>query len=213
MPQASTLLVFAAASLAFLVVPGPSVLFVVTRSLEQGSAAGVMSAVGVQAGGLVHVGAAVLGLSALLASSATAFSIVKYAGAAYLIFLGVQRLRRPRDDRPAHEGARSSRASLFRQGLVVNALNPKTAIFFLAFLPQFADPDRGPIAPQIAVLGTCFLALATVSDGTYALVAGSIGTRLRRSEGLRRRMDRVGGLVFIALGAGAALSGDHARSG
>lgn len=129
MPEPPTLLVFAGASVALLVFPGPSVIYIVTRSVEQGRRAGLVSMLGVEAGGLVHVAAAALGISALVASSATAFSIVKYAGAAYLVYLGVQRWRRGGEDpgRPEPQ----ARAELFRQGMVVNVLNPKTAIFFL----------------------------------------------------------------------------------
>jgi threonine/homoserine/homoserine lactone efflux protein len=209
-PAPSTLLVFAAASLALIAIPGPSVIYIVTRSLEQGRAAGLVSMLGVEAGGLLHVAAAALGLSALLASSAAAFAVVKYLGAAYLILLGLQRLRRREGDRlPAP--APASRSRLFRHGVLVNALNPKVAIFFLAFLPQFVDPARGAVAAQVAVLGLCFIALAVLSDSAYALVAGGVGERLRRSAAVRRWLDRVSGAVYVALGAAAAASGHRAR--
>src|SRR4051812_1223815 len=180
MPEPSTLLVFAAASLALLVVPGPAVVYIVTRSLSQGRAAGVVSMLGVQTGGLVHVAAAAVGVSALIASSATAFAVVRYAGAAYLVHLGVQKLRRPADT-PLVAIQPRTRGRLYREGIVVNVLNPKTAIFFLAFLPQFVDPDRGATAVQVTVLGLLFVALALVSDGAYAVLAGTLGDRLRRS--------------------------------
>ena len=141
MPDASTFLLFAAASLAFLAIPGPSVFYIVTRSLAQGRRAGVTSMLGVQLGGMVHVVAAAFGVSALIASSATAFTIVKYAGAAYLVLLGLRKLfaRDEGDPEPEPRGPVTMRR-LFWQGAVVNILNPKTALFFLAFLPQFVDP-------------------------------------------------------------------------
>jgi threonine/homoserine/homoserine lactone efflux protein len=207
-PQVSTLGVFALASLALIAVPGPSVIYIVTRSVEHGRAAGLVSMLGVQAGALVHVTAAALGLSALLASSATAFSAVTYLGGAYLVVLGVRRLRSAtlsdigQDAPPA-----VARSALFRQGAVVNILNPKTAIFFLAFLPQFIDPARGAAALQVFVLGLCFIAIAILSDGTYALLAGSIGERLRRNAAAALRLERLSGALLIALGALAVLTG------
>jgi threonine/homoserine/homoserine lactone efflux protein len=211
MPSLSVLLLFAVASLALLVVPGPAVLYVVTRSVAQGRAAGLVSVLGVHVGSMVHVTAAVLGLSALLTSSAAAFTVVKYLGAAYLIYLGVQKLLRPGGDDPA-DAAAVPRGRLFRQGVVVNVLNPKTAVFFLAFLPQFVDPARGPVAPQIVVLGACFIGLGVLSDGGYALLAGTLGSRLRRAARFRTRLNRASGVVYLGLGATAALSGAGTRT-
>jgi threonine/homoserine/homoserine lactone efflux protein len=211
MPDATTFLLFAAASLAFLAIPGPSVFYIVTRSLVQGRRAGVTSMLGVQAGGLVHVVAAAFGVSALIASSATAFTIVKYAGAAYLIFLGVKKLlsRGEEDTEPEPRGP-ASRNRLFVQGVVVNVLNPKTALFFLAFLPQFVDPSA-PVAPQMLVLGTLLVGIGVLSDGTYALVAAGAGRRLRETASARRLLDRLSGGVFISLGLVAALAGEPRR--
>jgi threonine/homoserine/homoserine lactone efflux protein len=209
MPDASTFLLFAAASLAFLAIPGPSVFYIVTRSLAQGRRAGVRSMLGVQAGGLVHVVAAAFGVSALIASSATAFTIVKYAGAAYLILLGVRKLRsRGEEDEAPELRAEVSAGRLFWQGVVVNVLNPKTALFFLAFLPQFVDPSAGPVAPQMLVLGTMLVGLGVMSDGTYALLAAGAGRKLRETAAARRRLDRLSGGVFIGLGLVAALAGE-----
>jgi threonine/homoserine/homoserine lactone efflux protein len=210
MPDASTFLLFAAASLAFLAIPGPSVFYIVTRSLAQGRRAGVTSMLGVQAGGLVHVVAAAFGVSALIASSATAFTIVKYAGAAYLILLGVRKLRSRGEEEDVEPEPRApvSRNRLFWQGAVVNLLNPKTALFFLAFLPQFVDPSAGPVAPQMLVLGTLLVGLGVVSDGTYALVAAGAGRRLRETAAARRMLDRLSGGVFVGLGLVAALAGE-----
>ncbi|MBA2517536.1 MAG: LysE family translocator [Solirubrobacterales bacterium] len=208
MPDQSTLVVFAAASLALIAIPGPSVIFIVTRSLEHGRRAGLVSMLGVEAGALIHVVAAAIGLSALLASSAVAFTIVKYVGAAYLIVLGLQALRSGRTGQ-VEPPPPVTRAKLFRQGAVVNLFNPKVAIFFLAFLPQFVDPARGAVALQAGLLGMCFIALAVLSDSVYALVAGSLGDHLRRSASLRRLLDRVSGFVYLTLGAAAALTGDR----
>jgi threonine/homoserine/homoserine lactone efflux protein len=202
MPELHTFVIFAVASAAFLAVPGPSVIYIVSRSLAEGRTAGIVSALGIQAGGLVHVIAATIGVSALLASSATAFSVVKYAGAAYLIYLGVRKLREP-DHGPERADEPVARKRLFWQGVVVNSLNPKTALFFLAFLPQFVDPDRGAVAPQVIALGVLFLVLAMLSDSTYAVVAGSVRGWLGER---RRTITRVSGLSYVGLGVLAALS-------
>jgi threonine/homoserine/homoserine lactone efflux protein len=207
-PAASTLAVFAVASLVLIAIPGPGVIYIVTRSLQQGRAAGLVSMLGVEAGALVHVAAAAAGLSALLASSAVAFGVVKYLGAAYLILLGLQALRR-RGHRAAELAPPTSRTRLFRQGVLVQVLNPKVAVFFLAFLPQFVDPGTGAPAAQIAVLGLEFTLIAVLSDGLYALVAGGLGDRLRRSARLRRRLDRLSAGVYLALGTVAAVTGDR----
>jgi threonine/homoserine/homoserine lactone efflux protein len=168
----------------------------------------------VQAGGLVHVVAAAFGVSALIASSATAFTIVKYAGAAYLVVLGVLKLLSRGEEEEVEVDARgpASGRRLFWQGAVVNILNPKTALFFLAFLPQFVDPSAGPIAPQMLVLGTLLVGLGVVSDGTYALVAAGAGRRLRETAAARRLLDRLSGGVFITLGLVAALAGEPRKS-
>jgi threonine/homoserine/homoserine lactone efflux protein len=206
-PEGSTLLLFTAASLVVLVVPGPAMLYIVTRGVEQGRRAGLLSMLGVETGALLHVAGAALGLSALLASSATAFSLVKYAGAAYLVYLGVQRLRASGS---VHEpGPLEPRrgARVFRQGVLVQVLNPKVAVFFVAFLPQFVDPSRSAAAVQIVVLGVLFVLLAVLSDGACALLAGALGELLRRGARARRRLERSSGVVYLGLGAAVALSG------
>ena len=207
MPDTATLLVFAGASLALLVVPGPAVLYVVTCSLDQGRRAGIVSTLGVETGTLVHALAAAVGLSALIASSATAFTVVKYAGAAYLIYLGVRKLLQP--EPPDDETFPSGRSRLFLEGVVVQVLNPKVAIFFLAFLPQFVDPSRGAVALQTLALGTLFTLLALASDGAYALLAGAAGRWLRARQRSRRWLSRSSGGVYVALGATAAFSGSR----
>jgi threonine/homoserine/homoserine lactone efflux protein len=204
-PDASTLAVFVAAALALLLVPGPAVLYIVARSVEQGRAAGLVSVVGVHLGSLVHIAAAAVGLSSLLVSSAVAFNVVKYLGAAYLVFLGIRALVTSVEPgevevRPAPLG------KLLRQGAVVNVLNPKTALFFLAFLPQFVDPDAGYAALQIVVFGLVFVALGFVTDGLYALLAGTAGNWFRTSRLYVAMQRYVSGSVFIGLGLAAALS-------
>jgi threonine/homoserine/homoserine lactone efflux protein len=207
MPNPATLGLFAAAALALLVVPGPAVVYVVTRSASQGRRAGLVSVLGLHTGSIVHVAAAATGVSALLLASATAFEAVKLAGAAYLIGLGLLKLlgRVETDRRAAALPATMRR--VYGQGVIVEVLNPKTALFFVAFLPQFVDPRRGPIAAQVAVLGLCFIALGVVSDGAYAVVAGTIAPRLRRrwSRG-GGGGQRVSGAIYVALGAFAALA-------
>jgi threonine/homoserine/homoserine lactone efflux protein len=208
MPDSQTLLLFLAAALVLLLTPGPAVLFVVTRSLQQGRSAGLVSTLGLSCGALVHLVAAVLGLSALLASSALAFGMVKLAGAGYLIFLGFKALRSRRSSEWV-EG-RAVPVPLRRQfldGLVVNLLNPKPAIFFLAFLPQFVDPARGSVQAQLAMLGLTFVAMAMVTDGGYALAAASGRSWLLRNKTLLRYEPYASAAVYFGLGLSAALTG------
>jgi threonine/homoserine/homoserine lactone efflux protein len=208
-PDGSTLLLFAGASLALLAVPGPAVIYVVARSLDQGRTAGMVSMLGVEAGTFAYALAAAAGLTGLIAASETGFTIVRYAGAAYLIHLGVRRLLGPES---AAEQTPPPRARLFLRGMLVQLLNPKIAVFFLEFLPQFADPSRGPVALQVLVLGTAFTVLAVLSDGAYVLLAGAAGRRLRAGSSATRRLARLSGGVYIGLGVSAALSGTgHAR--
>jgi len=209
MPDAPTFGLFVAAALALLLVPGPAVIYVVTRSVDQGRPAGLASVLGVGIGSLVHIAFAAVGLSALLASSAAAFGVVKWLGAAYLIWLGLQRLLTRGEDAPAAvEPDHLSR--IFLQGVVVNVLNPKTALFFLAFLPQFVDPSRGPVWIQVSVLGLTLASLGLLTDGLYALLGGTAADWLRqRSESvsLRRMRRYVPGGVYIALGVVTVVSG------
>jgi threonine/homoserine/homoserine lactone efflux protein len=206
MPDPSRLTLFVGAALALLLVPGPAVIYVVTQSIDQGRRAGLASVGGIFSGTLVHIAAATVGLSAVLASSAIAFDAVKYAGAAYLIIVGLRRLlgREPAESVDPQSGR--SLGQLYRQGIVVNVLNPKTALFFLAFLPQFVDPSRGAAWEQILLLGLLFACLGFVTDGTWALVAGTFGELLRGSARYLRVQRYVSGSVFVALGAVAALS-------
>ena len=204
-PDPGTLAVFALASLALAVVPGPAVLYIVAQSVHGGRRAGVVSALGVANGGLVHVLAAVIGLSALLAASAEAFTAVKLIGAAYLIWLGIRTLLSA-DDRIGGRAAETTLGRTFRQGVVVNVLNPKTALFFLAFLPQFVDPHESTRG-QLALLGAIFVVIALSSDLLWALVAGTAGAVLRRSRTFLRVQRYVSGTIFVGLGALAATAG------
>jgi threonine/homoserine/homoserine lactone efflux protein len=203
-PDRSTFLVFALASLALVVAPGPNLVYIVTRSVSQGRRAGLVSAIGVEAGTLVHITAAALGLSQLVATSGLAFSVVKCAGAAYLLYLGLRALRR-REGLDLSTAGRSLRLPrVFRDGIVVNVLNPKVALFFLAFLPQFIDPARGASAAQILALGVVFFGIALTVDVLYAIVAGALSGWLRRRPAyLRRQRFAVGG-VYLGLGVSAA---------
>jgi threonine/homoserine/homoserine lactone efflux protein len=204
MPTASTLALFLLAATALAVVPGPAVAYIVTQSIDQGRRAGLVSALGVASGGVVHVAAATVGLSALIASSATAFTVVKLVGAAYLIVVGLRRILAGDGEEPESRALRAPLRRVYRQGVIVNVLNPKTALFFLAFLPQFVDPDRGAVWPQVAVLGVVFVSVAVLSDVTYALVSDAIAGRIRRTgTGARMRRWLTGG-VFVALGITAA---------
>jgi threonine/homoserine/homoserine lactone efflux protein len=213
MPSLSVIPVFAATALVLLVIPGPAVLYITARSAAQGRRAGLVSLLGIHTGTIVHVVAAAVGLSALLVASATAFSVVKLAGAAYLIFLGVRTIagRGNGASRGAQAEPRGLRR-LYVDGVVVNVLNPKTALFFLAFLPQFVDPDRGPVWTQTLALGVLFTVLGMVSDGMYALVSAQVGEWLRRRRSTVRSRGRfIEGGLLIGLGV-SSLAIPHRRA-
>jgi threonine/homoserine/homoserine lactone efflux protein len=209
LPGGTTLTLFVGAALALLLIPGPAVLYIVSRSVEQGRLAGFVSDLGIHTATLVHVLAASLGMSALLMSSALAFAVVKYLGAAYLIWLGVRKFFGP-DTGPgdAPVSSRLSRVRLFRDGFIVNLLNPKTALFFLAFLPQFVDVSRGHVAMQVAVLGLLFTGLGLLTDGCYAMAAGTAGHWIKRNRGYLRFERYISGTVFIGLGLTTAFAGN-----
>lgn len=206
MPTLSALELFAFAAFALIIIPGPAVLYIVSQSVGQGRAGGLAAVAGIETGAFVHVAGAALGVSAILASSATAFSALKLAGGAYLVVLGIRRLLE-RDSEPGPGTARTRPLSaIFRQGVVVNALNPKTALFFLAFLPQFVDPDRGHVALQAAILGLVWVAVAAVCDAAWALGSGSLVGILRRSARARLVERRASGGILIGLGVLATLA-------
>src|SRR3954447_22383923 len=200
MPSGHAFAVFIPAALVLLAIPGPAVLYIITTSVEGGRRNGLLSVAGVHLGSLVHVAAAVLGLSALIVSSAIAFSAVKYVGAAYLVYVGIRKFFE-NDAEPVERAPRSGRR-VFSQGIVVNVLNPKTALFFLAFLPQFVDRDR-PVWTQTIALGLCWVPLGLVSDGAYALAGETIGGVIRRHK---RPVRYASGTIYIGLGAVAASS-------
>ena len=205
MPEPSTLVVFAGLALLLAIVPGPAVLYIVGQSVAHGRGAGFVSALGVGTGGMLHIAAAVAGLSALLVSSATAFTVVKYLGAAYLVWLGLRKLLGR--DRQELEGVpRRPLGRTFREGVVVNVLNPKTALFFYSLLPQFVNPDGANPQLQMLALGAVFVVIAFATDSMWALVSGTAAEWLRS----RRRfanIDRYGaGTIFVGLGVSSALA-------
>lgn len=207
MPHASSIGVFVAASLVLLVVPGPAVLYIVGRSLCHGRAAGFLSVLGICTGTLVHIVAAALGLSAALRASPVVFTTIRYAGAAYLVWLGVRALwSREESIERASGPRRDSSMQIFRQGVLVNVLNPKTALFFLAFLPQFVDPARGAVAGQVLLLGGLFVLLSLVSDSAYAFLAGTFGRYLHGHPRFWRTQRYVTSGIFLALGLFAAFA-------
>jgi threonine/homoserine/homoserine lactone efflux protein len=203
MPGASTIAAFGAAALVLLLIPGPAVLYIVNRSVSDGQRAGLASVAGLSLGNLVHALAAAAGLSAVLATSATAFNAVKWLGAAYLITVGIRTLLRPSDPIDADQPAVSTRRA-FTQGVVVNVLNPKVALFFLSFLPQFIHPSAGHAGLQALVLGLVFVAIGFCTDTTYSLVASRLRGVLLRGKALPFVRRWVAGTVFIGLGVVAA---------
>ncbi len=207
LPEWSTLIVFATAVVVVKIIPGPAVIYIVTQSVDRGRLAGLVSVLGIEVGTLFHVVAAGLGLSALLMTSALAFKIVKLLGALYLIYIGVRKLIVKEEAKPAQVVEHKRLSRLFFQGVIVNILNPKLALFFLAFLPQFADPSRGSMALQLVTLGLIFVALAICSDSLYALLTGTFGHWLKGSKKFQDNQRYVAGSAYILLGVTAAVSG------
>jgi len=209
MPSPSTYALFIVTCLALLAIPGPAVLFVVSRSIDQGRRAGLSSVLGITTGTVVHVTMAAVGLSSLILASRVAFDAVRYVGAAYLIYLGIRRLlSRGVEEAEVDHAPRTSR-DLYRQGLIVNLLNPKTIVFVFAFIPQFVDLGAGHVWFQIMALGLTFATLGLLSDSTYAFVAGTIADRLRGTPLVARVERWFGGTVLIALGITSALVAPH----
>lgn len=206
MISGNELLIFLGAAILLNVSPGPDVIYVVSRTVAQGRRAGFLSSLGVCSGALVHVAAAAFGLSVVLASSAAAFAVIKYLGAAYLVYLGVRVLMsrggieiNPRGIRPA------SGWRVFRDGVVVDVLNPKPAVFFMAFLPQFVVPGSGSETLQFIALGLIVIAIALIWEGFLVLLANRLTRRLRESQALVRWLNRTLGTVLIGLGLRLAL--------
>jgi threonine/homoserine/homoserine lactone efflux protein len=205
MPSSSAYIVFLATALAILLVPGPAVLYVVTRSIEMGRAGGIASVAGITTATFAYVALAVAGLSSLVVASTAVFDVVKYAGAAYLLFLGVRRLLGRGLDAEAEEPAPRTRRRAYTQGVLVNLTNPKMIVFVFAFLPQFVDPHASRPWLQTLVLGLSFTALAFLSDSLYAVAAGSVADRLRGTERIAKVQRWVGGSVLVGLGVLAAV--------
>lgn len=190
-----------------LLIPGPVVLYTLARSINQGRRAGLVSVLAAGLGDLCHVLAATFGLSAILLASANLFNLARYVGAAYLVYLGVRTLL-AREDRETPDNVESQPLRrIFSQGFLVAALNPKTALFFLAFLPQFIDPSRGYTSLQILSLGVLFVVMGLCTNSAYSLVSSGAGQWLRNSRAFQRGRKYVAGTVYIALGVSAALAG------
>ena len=209
MPDSHSLLLFVGAGLLLNLTPGPDLLYILGRSMSQGRSAGVISAIGIGAGCVVHVLGAALGLSALLLALPRAYDVVRLAGAAYLVVLGVKALRSTAGTLEVKALAPLSPRRIFLQGALTNVLNPKVALFFLAFLPQFADPARGPLAPQLLLLGAIFAVNGTLFCVAFALFASRLGAWLRRRNGVSRLLERMTGGLFVALGLRLALLDRH----
>ena len=207
----TTLVAYAAVVLGFVFIPGPATLLTVARATSSGTKAGIATGVGIAAGDLIHTFMAIVGISAIIAASALLFSIIKYIGAAYLVYLGIRAILERTPVNLAAGTLPISAGKAFRQAIVAEVLNPKTALFFLAFLPQFVDPDTGSVALQITVLGVTLVVLGLISDGAYALLAGTLGPRLLHRPRAAVARERVSGGVCVALGVGTALGADTPR--
>ena len=208
MPHLTNAFLFVGASLALLMTPGPAVLYIVTRSIGLGRRAGLVSVLGICTGTLIHVAAAALGLSALLVSSALAFNIVRWLGALYLIVLGIRTLL-DRDGLSVDvaDGGPDDLQSVFTQGVIVNVLNPHTALFFFAFLPQFVNPSSGHLGLQMMTLGLAFVGLSAITDSGWAIAAGAAGHWIKSHPRFARGQRFVTGGALIGLGATAAFTG------
>ena len=207
MIESSQLYFFLAAALALLLVPGPAVLYITARSANQGRLAGLVSVLAIETANFLQAVAATLGLSAILLSSALAFDVVKYLGAAYLIYLGVRKLLARAEEVENETIKPESLARIYWQGFAINLLNPKTALFYFAFLPQFVDPSKGNVTGQTLLLGALFVGMAFITDSLYALLASSLADRLRGNRNFQKGQRYFAGLVYVGLGITTALTG------
>ena len=199
MPQLTDLWIFTLASLFLLIIPGPAVFYIVGRTLDEGRRAGIISILGISTGTLVHIGAAAAGVSVVLATSQLAFNLLKIAGALYLVYLGLRSwFSTTTADAEKTDG--KSQRSIFYEGIIVNLLNPKAALFFLAFLPQFVQPERGTVFWQIVFLGFFFLFLAILSDMVYVFLAGAVRRRLQQTQGYLHFQKQFSGIIYLTLG-------------
>ncbi|HEX2991339.1 MAG TPA: LysE family translocator [Anaerolineales bacterium] len=207
MIEASRLYLFIGAALALLLVPGPAVLYITARSASQGRMAGLVSVLAIETANFLQAAAAAMGLAAIVYSSALAFDVVKYLGAAYLIYLGIGKLFFSRNQESDEAIKPESLWRIYWQGFVINLLNPKTALFFFAFLPQFVSPERGNVTGQSFLLGAVFVLLAIVTDSLYALLASSLAGQLKGNRRFQKGGRYFAGLVYIGLGITTALTG------
>lgn len=205
MPDFNSLLVFIGAGLLLNITPGPDVLYIVGRSIGQGRVAGLVSVLGIATGSLFHVASAALGLSALMLALPLAYDGVRYAGAAYLVWLGLRAIGSRSSPLHVQRVEPERLGRVFRQGVLTNMLNPKVALFFLAFLPQFTNPANGPVSLQVALLGLIFIGNGTIVCLAYALAASWLGEWLQTRYGVATWLNRAMGGLFIGLGVRLAL--------
>jgi len=209
MIETSQLFFFMGAALALLLIPGPAVLYITARSASQGRVAGLVSVLAIETANFMQAVAAALGLSAILLSSALAFDVVKYLGAAYLIYLGIRKLLASDNGAEDEAVKQESLARIYWQGFAVNILNPKTALFFFAFLPQFVDPAKGNVTGQNLLLGAIFVGMAIITDSMYAILASSLAGKLNGNKRFQNGQRYFAGLVYIGLGITTALTGSR----
>ncbi|HSQ39410.1 MAG TPA: LysE family translocator [Anaerolineales bacterium] len=207
MIEPSQLYLFMGAALVLLITPGPAVLYITARSASQGRLAGLVSVLAIETANFLQAAAAALGLSAILLSSALAFDVVKYLGAAYLVYIGIRKLLDSGNGSGDETVTQESLSRIYWQGFAVNILNPKTALFFLAFLPQFVDPSKGNVIGQNLLLGAVFVGMAVVTDSLYALLASSLASKLTGNRRFQTGRRYFAGLVYIGLGITTALTG------
>lgn len=200
-----TLVTYLAILLGFVFIPGPAVLLTIARATSSGTKAGLATGLGIAVGDLLHTALAVLGISAIILASAFLFSLIKYLGAAYLVWLGIRAILEKAPAGAAQSAPPIGAGRAFRQAVIAEVLNPKSAMFFLAFLPQFVRPENGPIALQLTILGVLFVLMGLLSTMVFALGAGGIGTFLRRHPAVVRWQGKVVGGIYCGLGVRLAL--------
>lgn len=201
----TTLIAYVAIVLGFVFIPGPATLLTVARATSSGTKVGIATGAGIAAGDMIHTVTAIVGISAIIAASALLFSIIKYAGAAYLVYLGIRAILEKASTDGVSGSLPINAGKAFRQAVLTEVLNPKTALFFLAFLPQFVRPENGSVAVQLAVLGAIFVLLGLVSTVAFAVGAGGLGNFLRRNPAVLKWQGKVVGSVYCALGIRLAL--------
>ncbi|ESZ24099.1 MULTISPECIES: LysE family translocator [unclassified Mesorhizobium] len=201
----TTLIAYIAVVFGFVFIPGPATLLTIARATSSGTKVGIATGAGIAAGDVFHTVMAMIGISAVIAASATLFIVIKYIGAAYLIYLGIRAIMEKTPANPAAGALAISAGKAFRQAVLTEVLNPKTALFFLAFLPQFVRPENGTVMLQMAALGVIFVVLGLFSTVVFAVSAGRLGTLLRRNPSVLRWQGKVVGGIYCALGVRLAL--------